>query len=349
MCLRSCADTNFYQLREEVIDKSSWAASLTPKLTTAEIIAQCHSPWGLVRISHTDRPKSNNYIYDSSAGNGTNVYVLDSGIFTENALFGGRATWGTTIFGGQSSSDSNGHGTHCAGVIASVGLGVAQKANVIAVKTISDDLIGDIPASIAGVKWALVDHQKNMALNGTGSGNFKGSVIYLNPGSITIKGRTNETDSLNQAINTAVEAGIPVVVPAGDDNSDECTSIAQSKALIVGASTDDDKVARFSNFGSCISLFAPGQNILSTSIDDPESVTWKSSTGLAAAHVAGLLAYFSALQPAADPKSTLLSIASPNKLKNLHFGIPNVGFYCAYGNRVRADSVSFLPTTIEAA
>lgn len=304
----------------------------------------------MARISHTDRPNRHSYIYDSSAGNGTNVYVLDSGIFTNNALFGGRATWGKTTFGGQDSNDSNGHGTHCAGIIASAEIGVARKANVIAVKTIDVDLIGDISASIAGVEWALADHRRNVATNcTTGSGNFKGSVIYLNPGSITLTGRTNETDNLNQIINTAVEAGVPIVVPAGNENSGACTSIAQSKALIVGASTANDKKARFSNFGPCISLFAPGQNILSTGIGDPDSITWKSSTGAAAAHVAGLLAYFLALQPAADPKITLLNIASVDKLKDLRNGTVNVGFGCVYGTRARADGLSFWLTTMEAA
>ena len=66
---------------------------------------------------------------------------------------------------------------------------------------------------------------------------------------------------------------------------------------------------------------------------------------MAAAHVAGLLAYFLALQPAADPKSTLLEIATRGALTGLPDGTPNVGFYCVDGYRARAYSLSFLLTT----
>ena len=222
----------------------------------------------LARISHKNTltfQTFDKYRYDYTAGRGTNVYVLDSGIYTDNANFDGRATWGTTILEGQDSSDSNGHGTFCAGIIASRSYGVADKANVIAVKTLDGKLDGNVSASVAGVNWALADHQSNVAANITRPGIFLGSVIFLNPG-ISALTVTDESNSLNQAIDAAVEAGVNVVVPAGSNDTDTCSSIAQSKALVVGASALDDSPPFFSNTSPCVSLFAPGMSIKSTYI-----------------------------------------------------------------------------------
>lgn len=239
---------------------------------------------------------------------------------------------------------TNGDGTSCAGIIASKTCGVAEKANVIAVKTLDGNLNANVSASVAGVNWALADHQSNLAANITTPGIFLGSVIFLNPG-ISALTVTDESDSLNQAINAAVEAGVNVVVPAGNNGTDACSSIAQSKALIVGASGLDDRMASFSNSGPCISLFAPGVSIKSTYIGDKYSENVLSGTEMAAAHVAGLLAYFLTLQPAADPKSTLFEIATRGALLGLPDGTPNVGFYCVNDNRARAYSLRFLLTT----
>ncbi len=332
---------------EDGKDELPSVESLTSEATTADVITQRQSPWGLARISHKDKLNFgtfSRYIYDSTSGSRTNVYVLDSGISTDHDDFRGRATWGTTILEGQDSSDSNGDGTFCAGIIASHKYGVAKEANVIAVKTLDDSLKIDVSASVAGVNWALADHKSNVAANITRPGSFLGRVIFLNPGinALTV---TDESDSLNQAINAAVEAGVNVVVPAGNNGTDACSSIAQSKALIVGASALDDSRAPFSNSGPCVSLFAPGLSIKSTYIGSKRSVNTLSGTQMAAAHVAGLLAYFLALQPGADPKSTLLETATRGALYDIPGGTPNVSVYCVNDNRAGAYSLSFLLTT----
>lgn len=193
---------------------------LTSKATTADVSTSRRSSWGLARISHKNKLNLRTfteYKYDDTAGDGANVYVLESGIFTDHAEFSKRVTWGTTILEGQDSSDSNGDGTFCAGIIASKAYGVAEKAKVIAVKTLDGNLNVNISASVAGVNWALADHQANITRPG-----FLGSVIFLNPGinALTV---TDESNSLNQAINAAVEAGVNVVVPAGNNATDACS------------------------------------------------------------------------------------------------------------------------------
>jgi len=110
-----------------------------------------NAPWGLGRTSpdsddslsflkaRTSAQALNyTYTYDSSAVTGVDVYVVDSGVYVEHEQFGGRARWGTTSIG-TPNIDYDGHGTHCAGVVASQQFGIAKNASIIAVKVFSDD------------------------------------------------------------------------------------------------------------------------------------------------------------------------------------------------------------------
>lgn len=75
------------------------------------------STWGLNRISSLTSVENSAqfvYTYDNKAGEGSDIYILDTGIFIKHPDFGKRASWGTT-FGGYEDADGNGHGTHCAG------------------------------------------------------------------------------------------------------------------------------------------------------------------------------------------------------------------------------------------
>ena len=75
------------------------------------------------------------YTYDNAAGADVDVYVVDTGALTTHREFGGRARWGTSFVG--ETRDGNGHGTHCAGTVASFTYGVAKMANIIAVQVLS--------------------------------------------------------------------------------------------------------------------------------------------------------------------------------------------------------------------
>lgn len=86
------------------------------ELQSRALVRQSSSTWGLSRISSRSRGQSG-YIYDNTAGQGTFVYILDTGVFTQHNDFGGRAVTGANFISGESSSDGNGHGTHCAGTV----------------------------------------------------------------------------------------------------------------------------------------------------------------------------------------------------------------------------------------
>jgi len=125
-----------------------------------------------------------------------------------------------------------------------------------------------------------------------GKKGYKGSV-----GNMSLGG--GKVVSLDDACDAAVEEGLFMAVAAGNDNRDACRfSPAASKlAITVGASDIRDDRAYFSNWGTCLDVFAPGLNILSTWKDGPNSVNTISGTSMASPHVAGIAAYFISLYP----------------------------------------------------
>lgn len=97
------------------------------------------SAQGLARISHRKKlgfSTFTKYEYDKNGGEGVNVYVVDTGVYINHTEFEGRAFWGRTIPKNDLDIDGNGHGTHCAGTIASRRYGVAKAATITAVKVL---------------------------------------------------------------------------------------------------------------------------------------------------------------------------------------------------------------------
>lgn len=271
------------------------------------------APWGLARISHRDSLSFgtfNKYVFAEDAGEGVDVYVIDTGANTDHVDFEGRAHWGKTIPENDEDIDGNGHGTHCSGTIAGKKYGVAKKANVYAVKVLRSNGSGTMSDVVMGVEWAAKSHSEKAQAtkNGKGKG-FKGSVANMSLG-----GGSSKT--LDMAVDAAVDAGMHFAVAAGNDNADACnySPAASEKAVTVGASTLADERAYFSNFGGCTDIFAPGLNILSTWVGSKYAVNTISGTSMASPHIAGLLAYLLSLQPSKDSSFGAADI-TPKKLK----------------------------------
>ena len=115
-----------------------------------------------------------------------------------------------------------------------------------------------------------------------------------------------KAQSLDDAVNAAVLAGLHFAVAAGNDNKDACnySPAGAVNAVTVGASTLGDERAYFSNHGKCVDVFAPGLNILSTWIGGNETSNTISGTSMASPHICGLLAYLLSIHP-----STTFSIS----------------------------------------
>lgn len=248
------------------------------------------------------------------------MYVIDTGTFVDHVDFEGRAHWGKTIPLNDEDVDGNGHGTHCSGTIAGKKHGVAKKANVYGVKVLGSNGSGSMSDVVKGVEFAVESHLKKVdeAKSGKNKG-FKGSTANMSLGG-------GKSPALDAAVNGAVRSGIHFAVAAGNDNADSCnySPAAAQLAITVGASTLYDERAYFSNYGKCNDIFAPGLNILSTWIGSKYAVNTISGTSMASPHIAGLLAYYLSLQPAADSAYAVAEI-TPKKLKDNILSIATSG------------------------
>lgn len=194
--------------------------STNSKLGPTDVITQPHTQWNLARISHRGigYGQDSQYIYNSTGGDGITVYVLDVGIAHRHPEFEDRGTFGAIFLPWNGNPGTLAHGTHMAGTIASKSFGVAKKSRVVSVKILDEDLRSTETSPTGGLEWAVRDHQER------GSG---ASVIFFNPG-VTDKslgenpGHRSLHDNsdmwdtgsgnLTEAINAAIDAGIPVVV-----------------------------------------------------------------------------------------------------------------------------------------
>lgn len=297
-----------------------WAEEDKPVSTQAQI--EPSPSWGLDRIDQRTLPGNNVYSY-STTGAGVDAYVVDSGILTTHSQFTNRIRSGFDVFGGNA-TDCNGHGTHVAGTIAGATFGVAPQASLIAVKALDCNGSGSVSGVIAAIDWVITDHTTRPA------------VMNLSLG-------TAESPSLESAVDRAYADGITVVVAAGNSNVDACTTSPagnRASALTVGASNEADARASFSNFGSCLDLFAPGTNIVSAGISSTTATATLSGTSMAGPHVAGLAARYLSSAPTAAPTSVMSAIvaaATPNVVTNAGTLSPTL---LAYG-----DPAATTPTT----
>ena len=285
---------------------------------------EINAPWGLARISHRKTLSFgtfNKYLYSENTGEGVDVYVIDTGTHVEHVDFGGRAHWGKSIPDDEAREDDNGHGTHCSATIAGTKFGVAKKANIYAVKVLGSNGAGSMSDVVKGVEWAALRHQKKLkeAKAGKDKNGFKGSVANMSLGG----GRSN---TLDLAVNAAVDAGLHFAVAAGNDNTDSCSysPARAANAITVGASTLADERAYFSNYGKCNDIFAPGLNILSAWTGSKYATKTISGTSMASPHIAGLLAYFLSLQPPKDSGFAINEI-TPSQLKKNLIAVGTVG------------------------
>ncbi|KAK7678555.1 hypothetical protein QCA50_018427 [Cerrena zonata] len=277
------------------------------------ITTQTNAPWGIARLSQNGRLSNQNtgaltftYSFDSSAGAGVDIYVVDTGIFTGHSQFGGRARWGAT-FGPYADADGNGHGTHVSGTAAGSQFGVAKSANLIAVKVLSDQGSGSVSDIVSGLNFVL-----NSARS---SGRPSIATMSLGGGAST---------SLDNAVASLTSSGIHVTVAAGNDGVDaRNTSPARApSANTIGATTIADAKASFSNFGAVVDLFAPGQNVISSWIGSTTATNNISGTSMATPHVAGLIAYLIGRDGNASP-ATISNTLKSLSVKGVISGIPS--------------------------
>ena len=267
---------------------------------------QSNATWGLDRVDQRDLPLSGSFTY-TPTGAGVRVYIIDTGIRFDHAEFGGRAVSGYDVIDGGSADDCNGHGTHVAGTVGGSTYGVAKGTRLVAVRVLGCDGSGTLSGVIAGIDWVTANHVKPAVAN-----------VSLGGGA---------SSSLDDAVRKSISKGVTYAVAAGNSNADACnySPARVAEALTVGASTSSDARASFSNYGSCLDLFAPGESITSAWYSSSTATATASGTSMAAPHVAGVAALYLEGNSGASPSTVMNAISSTatvDRLSNLA-GSPN--------------------------
>jgi subtilisin family serine protease len=273
-------------------------------------VTQNNATWGIDRIDQRSLPLSTTYNY-ASTGSGVRAYIIDTGVLNSHSEFGNRASSGySAINDGRGTTDCNGHGTHVAGTVGGSTYGVAKQVSIVAVRVLDCGGSGSNSGVIAGIDWVTSDHVAgdpavaNMSLGGGAS------------------------SALDTALNNSIADGVSYAVAAGNSNTTACnTSPARVPgALTVGATTSSDARSSFSNYGTCLDLFAPGSSITSAWYTSSTATNTISGTSMASPHVAGAVARYLQNNRSASPTTVSAAInrdATPDVVRSPGSGSPN--------------------------
>jgi subtilisin family serine protease len=292
----------------EALQNNPNVASIEPDMVVRASDVAAAASWGLDRIDQSWLPLDGSYSW-STNGDGVNVYIIDTGIRTSHHEFEGRASADySSVSDGYGAQDCNGHGTHVAGTVGGRSYGVARGVRLHSVRVLDCSGRGSWSRVIAGIDWVTANRVlpavANMSLGGSAS------------------------SSVNLAVQNSTNAGVTYAVAAGNDGTDACrySPASTPEAITVGATQSNDKMPSFSNYGSCVDIFAPGLYIVSSWLDSDDSWTTLSGTSMSSPHVAGAAALYLAGHPSAPASEVawaLTSTATQGAITSLGAGSPN--------------------------
>jgi len=233
------------------------------------------------------------------------AYIIDTGIYASHTQFGGRANNVYDALGGNG-TDCNGHGTHVAGTVGSATYGVAKAVRLHGVRVLSCSGSGTWSQVISGMNWVASNAIRPAVANMSLGGSFNSSV--------------------NSAATALSNAGVFTAIAAGNSNLNACnySPASASNVTTVAASDRTDLRASFSNFGSCVEVYAPGVSVTSTWLNGGTNTI--SGTSMASPHVAGVGALYKATYGDASwstINSWIINNSTANVIRSNPAGTPN--------------------------
>ncbi|RZS30342.1 subtilisin family serine protease [Herbihabitans rhizosphaerae] len=296
----------------DFVQQSLWVHS-----ASIEVAGEQPNPpsWGLDQI---DGANDSVYKYPN-VGTGVNVYNTDTELNLDHTQFEGRAKSGYDFVDEDDNVNEckgqfdSGHGTHTGGTSSSEAYGVAKDVTITGVKVL--DCTGNAPDadSIQGIEWVTKNAVKPAVVNASWASG----------------GANADPEGINRSMKASIDSGIVWVAAAGNENQDACNvSPAKVPEVITVAATQDEQnnEAGYSNHGSCVDIYAPGSNIVSTSNSNNTGSKSNQGTSMAAPHVTGAAALYLAANPSATPaqvSQALVDIAQNGIVKGIGPGSPN--------------------------
>lgn len=285
-------------------------------LAAAGSQALTSSQWGLDRIDQAGATRNNTYTWDVD-GTGVEAYILDTGIRYTHTEFGGRAlSFYDYVDNDPDAQECHGHGTHVAGTVGGTTVGVAKNVTLYSARVLGCSGSGSYSGVIAAIDAITARKAANPTIPMVGNMSLGSTGQYL---------------PVITAVNNSVAAGVVWAIAAGNSNMNACdySPAASLNALTVGASASGDFRASFSNWGTCVDVFAPGSSIYSATKDGDATYASWAGTSMAAPHVAGVAALYLSAYPAAsayEVNAAVTGRAVPNLLRtsDLGSGSPNL-------------------------
>lgn len=272
-------ETFIYGTSFLMVEHDSDVESLQEKFPSYHVeedkIAKVNLDWHLDRMDQRSLPLDNMFSGASLTNDNIDVYVLDTGVeITHQEFPNNQAIWGGN-FADNINSDCHGHGTHVASTVAGSTVGISRGTRIIAVKVLGCNGSGSYSGIIQAISWVVSQAQQTGRL----------SIINMSLGG-------GYSEALTYAVREAFNSGVYVVVAAGNENDNACSYSPANvpEAITVAATDESDSKAWFSNWGSCVDVYAPGACLRGAFLGN--SYMTMCGTSMASPTAAGVLAVY---------------------------------------------------------